>query len=59
MDNDFYLLLELAYDNKPLSLGNVEFWKDNDDWCYSIPKTKWEIPAITRDLCKIIKDKMK
>ncbi len=63
IDNDFYLLLELAFDNpteqQPATLGNVQFFKENGKWCYSLPRTKWNCQAVTTDLCNIVQDKMK
>jgi len=61
--NDFYLLLELAFDNPteehPGKLGNVQFFKDNGNWCYSLPKSQWDLLAISADLCQLLQDRMK
>lgn len=63
IDKDFYLLLELAFDNpteqQPATLGNVQFFKDNGNWCYSLPIIKWNCQAIATDLCNLLQDKMK
>lgn len=37
-------------ENKPLTLGNVDFWVENDSWCYSLPVANWDIQKIVADL---------
>lgn len=63
IDNDFYLLLDLAFDNpteeQPGKLGNVQFFKDKGNWCYSLPVNQWNCLAIATDLCTILQDRMK
>lgn len=63
IDKDFYLLLELAFDNpteqQPATLGNVQFFKDNGNWCYSLPINQWNCQAIATDLYTILQDRMK
>jgi len=60
-DPDFYLLLDLAFDNPtedhPGILGNVQFFKDRGNWCYSLPVSAWDISSVTIDLCNLLKDK--
>ncbi len=58
IDDDFYLLLELAYQDVPMRLGNVEFWYDGS-WCYDIPKSEWDVKEITNDLSLLIKELLK
>ena len=62
-DKDFYLLLDLVFDNpteeQPGKLGNVQFFKDKGNWCYSLPINQWNVTAITTDLCNLLQNKMK
>ena len=39
-----------------ITLGNVEFWIDKEDFCYSIPTSQWDQKSINDDLTKIIID---
>ena len=62
-DTYFYLLLEQAFDNpteqQPATLGNVQFFKENGNWCYTLPVTQWNYTAVATDLSNRLKDKRK
>lgn len=39
-----------ATEQEPAIAGNVEFWWDNGRLCYSVPASRWDIPAMTAQL---------
>ena len=43
-----------ATEQKPLRLGNVDFWRDGNETCYSIPANQWEAQKVADQLAEIL-----
>jgi hypothetical protein len=37
-------------EERPLILGGVAFWMENDKWVYDIPKINWDLKELEKDL---------
>lgn len=44
-------------EERPLLLGNVEFWRDNGVNCYFPATSQWNIALIAKDLTQALQEK--
>lgn len=47
--------LFMATEATPLRIAGVEFWIDGTDLIYSVPTSKWNVPAMAQEVASLAK----